>query len=308
MKFPMKRILELIRNNHYSQFDISLPILNNLVRLFYGILIIIHAAPQLEYTIKYYYGFLNSESRLWWWPVKWIEVVPDKFLGVFGINLTCFLFFLICMLFPQKRLFRLLSFLIYFQSLPVAFSVINGVFHQQHTTLIASFFLIFLNLEEEGKGDLLKRNRLYLWAIQISFLGSYFLSGLWKLRYFIDFIVDRGWSEIMCLERNLASEYVDGNLMSDTPFHGGVLRFLENYETLHLGKIMWIGVIFIEISPLVSAWFPRLLRFYGLVILVTHISTSLFMNIQFVTAQYAALIFLICHPYYIKKIECKDNF
>ena len=300
----MKKILNFIKSSYVHQFDINLSILCQLVRLFYGVLIIIHSGPQLEYTMKYY-STVNLDDRLYLWPVKWIEFVPDKFLAVLGINVGCFVAFLICMLFPEKKLSRLVAFLFYFLSLPLIFSVIDDIFHQQHTTLVASFLLIFLNLKNEQTNYSFVKNKFFLQGIHFSFLGSYFLSGLWKLREFISLIFNEGWSNIVCLERNLANEYIDGNLIKSTSFHREVLDFFKNYESFHFGELLWIGVTFFQLSTLAVAWFPPLLRPYGVMIILFHMSTSLFMNIQFITAQYAALIFLVYHPYYINVLNNK---
>ena len=238
---------------------------------------------------------LNSRTD-WIWSVSWMSFIPEKSLVVLAFLLAGFLLSMICILFPHKKWLRGLVFLFIFQSLAFKYSTVK-INHSSHVILFTSFWMIFINLNEKNKALIKERNKLYLWAIQISFLGTYFLTGLWKLRYFTGYLLEMRWAEIpRCLATNFSYEYISHNLR--TPFYNGVLDFLEGAFVNHL---LWLSVILFQVCAPVVAWFPPIQRFYGLLIILFHISTTIFMDLWFLPHQYIALIFFVCHPYQRKR-------
>ncbi|MCY4512934.1 MAG: hypothetical protein OXB86_04530 [Bdellovibrionales bacterium] len=272
--------------------------MNLITRIFYGLTAIGFFAPYLRNILKNWHWTmeeLNGRTD-WIWSVSWMSFIPEKFPVVLAFVLAGFLFSMIGVLFPHKKWLRVFVFLLVFQSLALKYSPIK-IGHSSHILLFTSFWLIFINLNNKSKELIKEQNKLYLWAIQVSFLGAYFLTGLWKLRDFMGYLMKMDWSEIpRCLGANFADEYISYNL--ESPFYEGVLKVLEWPFINHL---LWLGVILFQVCVLVVAWFPPLQRVCGLLIILFHVSTFIFMDLRFLPNQYIALIFLVCHPYQRKR-------
>ena len=295
----MKKLFNWVVDRHISNFEINFPVLNAIVRCFYGLLAIIWYAPFLRYVMQNWDTMeVNLEARAsWLWPAKWVAFFPEKSLIALILFLGGFLFSLACTVLPHKRWFRALVFLFSFQSLALQYSPVK-IDHSYHALLFVSFWLIFMNLNKSGQTVFIKeRNKFFYWMAQISFLGTYFLSGLWKLRHFIANLTEMGWTESpQCLVSCFAWEYVSHNMK--TPFHMGVLEFFEGTTVNHL---LWMGVILFQIFAPVPSWFPPIQRFYGVLIILFHISLMMLMDLRFFPNQCVALILLVCHPYQRKK-------
>ena len=291
----MKQFLQFIKCHHISNFNISFPLLYWIVRFFYGMLAIYYYSFYVERVIKNW-RTIDLDNHIWLWPVQWMDFIPGKSFVYIGILLGGFLLSIICTMFPHKKWIRILVFLLNFQSLAMRFSP-DKIDNSSHAMLIISFWLIFLPLSKKHKSVNGHKIQLYFWAAQVSFLGTYCLSGLWKLREFISSIWSGGISSTdpPCLVNNFAKQYSLFN-MSD-PFY---LSVLDLFSRGYVGHLLWIGVIVFQISCPVAAWFPSLQRFYGVMIILFHFSTALLMNIHFISNMYIALIMLVCHPYQLR--------
>ena len=282
------KIFNLLKKNNTSHFEINSKYLFRIIRLFYGILTVMYFY-DVEKIIKRIGLEKQTFETVYLWPVKWLEFFPEQFLFALIIAIGSFLFPLICIIFPHKRFFRTMAFLFFFQHMAFKYSS-NEINHSTHAFLFTSFWLIFMTLDKETN-FIKKRNKFYLQVTQVSFLGTYFLSGLWKLRYFIISLIENGWQNTVCLESNFAIAYNINNKI--TPFYLEILNIIN----IGWGNFLWLAVILFQISTPLAAWFPSLLRFYGLMIILFHMSTGLLMHVHFIPTQFLALIILINHPY-----------
>ena len=295
----MKSFLKRISDGHIFKFEITFQSLKLTVRVFYGMTAIIWYLPYLSNLLQNWNKkMLNYENHIsWLWPVKWMTFISENFFVVLVLVVGGLLLSMICALFPHRKWFRILVFLLNFQTLALNYSI-NGMSHETHSLLIISFWLIFVNLNRENQTAFIKeQNKFFFWMAQISFLGTYFLTGLWKLRVFIAYLVQMGWEDSpRCLAASFSWGFLRKNM--DSNFH---IKILESLEGVSINHLLWLGVILFQICAPVAAWFPLIQRFYGFLILLFHILTAVFMDVQFLPNQFVALIFLMCHPYQRKK-------
>ena len=291
----MNTFFKRIANEHLSRFEINYKNLDLIVRCFYGMAAIVFfqfVLTNLDETI------VDLKNRsIWLWPVQWLNFIPEKSPVIFTLIMGGFLLSVVCALFPHKKWLRVLFCLFSFQNLALIYSPAK-IDHVFHAVLFISFWLIFMDLHRGGKSIFIKeQNKLYLWAAQITFLGTYFLSGLWKARRFVDYLMEMGWSDTpRCLVTNFAHQYIAQN--SRTPFFMGIL---ESFEGVFINHLLWIGVILFQISAPITSWFPVTQRVYGLLIVLFHASISILMDFSYFPHQCIAIIFLVCHPYQRKK-------
>ena len=284
----MKSFLyKIIKNHSILNFEINLPHLILLSRVFYGVLFI---------NFYYYqaHALLQNEKLhiLYVWPLKWIQLFDNEYPILLGLFILGAVSSLMCVIWPQKRIFRFFAFLFFLICLSYNFSKASGFSHSYHSVLFASFWLVFMNLEAK---ELLTnyRNKFYLLVIHLSVLGTYFLSGLWKIRGTMKYFKDSSWTNTKCLESNVAVSYI-WNKFNSTDFQPLFLDFLEASGA---GTFLWVSVILLQFSAIGSSFFPNILKFYGLMLILFHAATYLLMHISFSAIMYIILIFIICHPY-----------
>ena len=287
---------EFFKKHHVSCFEIDPIGFIQMIRIFYGLL-----AIKYSYLLR---SFIDSppSKNFGLWPTQWMNLfnAPSLILGIliiFGL-LTTFA----CVLFPQLRRLRFLCFLFFFQT--TAIHLYNEhhtvIGHSNYAALFISFWLIFIKpTSQKPKNTLLEsRNRLYLWAAQISLLGTYFLTGLWKIRTFILYFMENGNLSVNCLAPNVASALIYKNMRDS--FHITGLELTEKF-----GPFLWVIIMLFQISAPLAAWFPPLLRFYACMIILFHISTGALMDIYWHFTQAIALVILIGNPY--KRISSQQT-
>ena len=292
----MKAVFNKVAQGYLSKFEVNVQGLHLVVRFFYGMTTIVFYAPHLKVLFHNWdmvmADFENRSVRLW--PVQWVNLVSESSFILLVLLLGGFLCSVMVTLFPHKKWLRVLVFLLNFLNLALKYSP-TKIDHDFHAILLTSFWMIFMNLNKIGAQS--NRNKLYFWAVQMSFLGTYFLAGLWKLRKFISYVIEMEWKEIpRCLVSHFAFEYITNSLRN--PFFTGVLEFLKEPSINHL---LWVGVILFQILAPIASWFPPIQRFYGVLIILFHISTWMLMDLRFAPYQWVALIILVCHPYQRRK-------
>lgn len=288
-------MLNFLLKNHVSHFEINHMYFIRMIQFFYGLLSLYYYNIFLSHPVHHYAKLSETISYLW--PVQWLNFFSERSAIISIFIILGFLSSGACVFLPRLRLFRFLSFLFLFQTLPIYLhsSHYASVGHNFYSSLFISFFLIFIDLNKNrGYHHYSEKNNLYLWAIQVSFLGTYFLPGLWKLRKFIAYLMEQGLEGTQCLESNLAWGYLYNNI--NTPFHMQILEFVGKFDSF-----LWISLILFQLSTLLAAWFPPVQRFYGLMIILFHILTGATMNIHWHFTQFVAFIILICHPWQRKK-------
>ena len=285
----MKSFLyKIIKNHSILNFEINLPHLILLNRFFYGMLLMHFYYYQIPLL------FLKNEKLhiLYVWPLKWIQLFDNEYPILLGLFILGAISSLMCVIWPQKRIFRFFAFLFFLICLSYKFSKTSGFSHSYHPVLFASFWLVFMNLE--AKEFLTNyRNKFYLLVIHLSVLGTYFLASLWKIRGTMEYFKDSSWTNTKCLESNAAVSYILSRHNS-TDFQPLFLDFLE---ASGIGTFLWVSVILLQFSAIGSSFFPNILKFYGLMLILFHISTHFLMHINFSVSMYIILIFIICHPY-----------
>lgn len=280
-------IKKFLKNHYISCFEIDLLALISMIRIFYGLI-----AIKYSYLLQSFIHSPPSAKNFGLWPIQWMNLfhTPSVILTVlifFGLLTT-----LLCVLLPYLRHIRFLCFLFFFQT--TAVHIYNEhhalIGHSNYAALFISFWLIFIKPTPSQNTLQKNRNRLYLWAAQVSLLGTYFLTGLWKIRDFISCSLENGGCSVNCLAPNIALGLIYKNMRDN--FHIIGLEIAEQW-----GPFLWALLMLFQISAPLAAWFPSILRIYGCMIILFHISTGALMDIYWHFMQATALVILIGNPY-----------
>ena len=164
------------------------------------------------------------------WPVGWMDWVSNKPVFALVLTASAFCLSLACLMTPHKRWLRVLMFLLNFQCLALAFSPAK-IDHGYHVMLIVSLWLIFIDLGKKQTRASQRNNKFYFQVLQASFLGSYFLSGLWKLRMYIAELakINLSWKKLNAWKRHLPSD-----MLKQAVFNPSISMF----------SIFWPGGLF----------------------------------------------------------------
>ncbi|MGE0631044.1 MAG: hypothetical protein AB7O96_01460 [Pseudobdellovibrionaceae bacterium] len=257
--------------------------LPTLLSLFY-LLMLLAAATQFSFLIR----FENADLANWLWPVSWLgffSISVIKTLG-FGFYLVCLISLFLSVLKPHLSFIKVISFVSFFILMAIKFSF-GKIDHHLHSFLFVSFFMIFVRPSPNQED----KNTLFFQAAQISFVGLYFLTGIWKLRYFLDSCFRNGWSETNPLSTQLAWN----SIQAFSPANSGWWRSLPE----DVSRLIWLGIIVFEILCIGLVWRPKLQRAGGIAIAVFHVLVFLIMKINFLWAAGLALILLAYNPYKI---------
>lgn len=145
--------------------------------------------------------------------------------------------------------------------------------HGMHGYILSSFFLVLVDGKKE-KDLILMRG-----AVGV-FLMTYFLSGLWKLRFFD--------AE---MAKSALSYHIAGAMLANGEVTSSGLYLLGLPEIAQF--LLWILVIGFELFGLVVIFTGKFTRLYGLGIIAFHALTWLVMDISFIEAQVLSFILLI---------------
>jgi hypothetical protein len=223
----------------------------------------------------------------WLWPVGWLSGFESELQKniIFGMFVATLMAHALCVLRPDHKLAKLMGFVFFFMMTASTYSF-GKIEHATYGFLFASAGFIFVNV-----GDLNSpreaRTKFYFWAVQFSVLGTYLLSGLWKLRAFVDSFP---------------------GAFQTNPFYIQVQRnALQNFESLATGSgigafaflatLAWLATLCFEIGCIATVWFPRSQRLVGLAIIALHVGAGCLMDVYFLPAAVLSGLLFCGNPY-----------
>lgn len=268
-----------------SNFQIDDRLLESLLRSFYGVLLVIdywYFLPLLKLS--------STDGAVWLWPVKVLNYFEpgQQLIGLKILFLSAVLTHLGCVISPAERIFKAAAAVVFFLMMAALYSF-GKIDHFLYGFLFASFTLSFLKpfAKEENQ-----RNHFYFWATQVFVLGTYTLSGLWKIRYFVEQLFN-GWESF--------TNPLLVQISWDAIQSFSKTSELALVQHRGLGIALWICAMIFETFAVACAWFPRTQRFVGVGIVLLHMSTAYFLNIYYTPAALLAVILFCSNPYVYKQ-------
>lgn len=267
------------------------------------------AFAQAEMLVRAYYLFIGyyttSLILFYWhewrelttivpiWPTVWIPYVGIK-LALDGLAAFAVLTQAIVLLFPERRVWRILAFVAYLEW----YGFVNSfgkIGHDGHMVLITGFFFIFL---PSATFPLSKRSTTYKQIYLTVFAGaqlllatSYTMAGTWKV------VVGLG-------------QWMNGSVNT---FHPDALAMLVAYrlqETNSPSLLGWLVVdypllgwplhlagVYLEFFAVIAALRPSLHRVWGLGLILLHIGAWFFLGILFRTNVFLLGILFVFSPF-----------
>lgn len=245
---------------------------NLLVQSYYVVTLYL-LATQLDRWNKW----LTLEEIYPLWPVAWVELTGIP-AAVNIIMTVALLAATLCMMFPEKRIFRIFLFigLLEYTAFSYSFGYIG---HSWHGWLGFSFFFIFLpNGKRERLEGSITRRQLYLtafWAAQALVMGFYSMSGFWKvIAGTYQFL--KGEVHVLAFDA-LSRQIANQLLRTDSTSLLGPF-FIEHPL---LGWPLNLGALYLEFFAFVSVFRFSLHRFWGLTLILFHLGTYLTMKVSF---------------------------
>ncbi len=211
------------------------------------------------------------------WPVAWVELTGIP-AAVHIIMTVALVTATLCMLFPEKRIFRISLFigLLEYTAFSYSFGYIG---HSWHGWLAFGFFFIFLpdGKREQLEGSITSR-QIYLstfWAAQALVMGFYSMSGFWK---FIAGVYQFLAGEVNVFSQDALARQIANQLLrtESTSLFGNF--FIENPL---LGLPLNLGALYLEIFAFVAVFRFSLHRFWGVSLILFHLVTYLIMEVSF---------------------------
>jgi hypothetical protein len=249
-------------------------------------------AYQTMYTLMDTYGRFDAVRFAIrpLWPVFFCTSENLPYIAN-GLALFYMATSLLVAIWPHLRLARSLVFIAMLQA--IAFKYSFGVLNQkEHWWLWTAF--IFIGLPTAKYEDVQKSRNLRQYYLDIFSIAQgmallfYFLSGYWKLYYGVMRFISHSGLGIFSSE-TLAY------MLSDRIASGHVSPFLGQYIIVHpmIGCLLLLWVTYIELGS-IMVWFrPALHRSWGVLLILFHIGTWLFMSIPFyMQPPLLALLFL----------------
>ena len=278
-----------------SEFAIDPSRLELMLRVFYGLLAVKYGYMIRSLTET---GSPPPDFHPLLWPVLWLS----RLTGALPPSSVAALFFLFglalclaCALFPGPRRLRFAAFLLFFFSLALNIEMEHAalVGHGNYGALFVSFFLSFMKIPRAGESAAVgRRSRFYYQAAALSFLGTYFLAGLWKARSLMQEAPAVQWNRLL---PNAALSLIHNNKRAlnnrDEPFVAEILGLAE-----HFGALLWPAAIVFQLSLPLAAFFPSLLRPFGVSVILFHIATGVLFEVWWHFTQAVAFVLLLGHP------------
>lgn len=282
----MKLLPQRFRHSNYS---VDLNALSVQGRFFYiALALIIYS--HFTNPIKTF----SPGRATWLWPLRIMDLVPLEYQNILigGLFLTSLLSCLAAAVWIRTSIFKILATLGFL--LITAFSNSFGkIDHSHYSTLLASFGFLVLHLFAEAPSRHLHliRAKFLVWMIQILVLSTYSLSGLWKLRFFMEHLFTKKWNELNPLMANIERNTIESfALAKDLP-----LQLSQSSSIL-----LWILLMAFEICLPLLAWMPRAQFVGGLVLILFHTSTAYFVGVFYLPAALTAVVVLCMNPYRAK--------
>lgn len=275
----------LTGHDPYYSRSISLMPVEHLIQLFYGFKLIL-----LTWYISDFLKSRNTDEALWLWPVSWLSRIdnPMNFLLPFFVVVIALL--LLSLFKPWNIWIKSCEALSAFLFLAIYFSF-GKIDHSFYSFLLSSLFIALITQQNEEKDILNSRNRLALQSASAIFLFLYGLSGLWKLRFLLSEIFQ---SMSLTPLFGTLSFQVAKNMMesgSDNPLSLWLIQTAPGVQA-----ICWLLIIAFEFLCFFVIFRPSLYRIWGILLILFHFFTDLFLDISFEEAQLLAVILLIGFP------------
>ncbi len=233
-----------------------------------------------------------------WMPGAGIPLSIDLTLSAYGIALV-----LACVA-PRVRFFRCLVFVTLLLAAGLANSF-GKIGHGYHCWVYVSFVLIFLPAARTSDGSRARLSRqkflTVLLAAQALVLGSYTLSGLWKVCGTVLQTVTQQKSYLSL--DGFAYQVADRlSQTASTTVLGPVL-----IENPWLGWLPMLGAIYIEFVALAVLFRPSLHRTWGLLLIGLHLGATLALGISF--SQNILLLALLfgASPFSVRPVALRSK-
>lgn len=243
--------------------------LKNRVSLYYVIVLAITVA-----FLSRVFFVLAPRTEVWTWPLAWLSLFQDQRPFVIAIYSGLLLSLAATIFYPKIRGLRITVSLFLFFMIPAFYGGAGRAYHEFHALLFTSLCMIPLCFTEQS--DAKERNLVFMRAAQACVLFSYFLSGVWKLRNFLNSLLSgMPLSELFqTLPHNIA-----WNIAS-----GGKQTFLAEQIILmppDVQFLLWCAVVYLEISCGLVIFRPRLMPLWGGLLLLFHGACALVMDIPY---------------------------
>ena len=227
------------------------------------------------------------------WPVFWLRYVPleSGILFILGVHL---LGGLLALSGPRGRPARIFVFFSLLQFLAFKFSF-GSINHGDHLGVLIAFVLIFLPAEWRSFPAASRQDRvatlLVFSGVQGMILLTYSMAGLWKVGGVVEQLL-RG--EVTYLHpQGLAQQVAHKLLSSQNPSLLG--PWLIEYAWI--GWPLIVAALYLEFFALWAAPRPSLHAFWGLGLILLHISTHLTMGVGFAQNSLWLGLFLVQSPF-----------
>ena len=206
---------------------------------------------------------------------------PLNFLGLpvwtHSLFFLCSLFScLSCILIPNKSL-KIITSILVLLIFSIKYSY-GKIGHENHIWMISSVLMCVFSLDKSLN---FKTNLFTLRLIQALLLSHYFISGLWKFRYLLEYPL-----------KDIALEAIAWTLTIYADEPNIFLKvLLYQYPTaLCFG---FLCILIFQLSALIPVFLNRFFVLYGVLTILFHISTSIAIGVSFRSTVPAVLFFLI---------------
>lgn len=269
------------------------------VQIFYAVtiyLIIIHFYKWDQ--------FLRIRDFSPLWPVIWIEFLDIKT----GVNIV-FTIMLIASLVSLFKVYHRIARAFFFITLILFVALINSmgiIGHGWHAVLAFGFLFIFL---PDGKMDYLAKSRismqsymLVFFGAQILFMTFYTLSGVWKIYYGVEQLLE---GKINNFSPSALPLHISNRLLKiNSP------SILGDFVIEHqfLAWQMYLATLYIEFFSVIAIFRRTLHRFWGISLILMHIGIYLTMKIAFVSNVLFLAVYIANSPFIPTKYSVRDVF
>jgi hypothetical protein len=267
-----------------AKFRVDDTLLQNLLRSFYGVLVIIDYW-QFMSLVK----MSNYAEAVWRWPVAWLTYFASNEQGmILAVVLICTMaFHIACMLHPAETGKKSVAFVLFFMMV-AASSSFGKMDHHLYGFMFASFTLIFVKPFSNRRLEV-ARTRFYFWATQTMVLGTYSLAGLWKVRKLFQQGIDGDWANLNPVLLQVTRISIQN--YSHNPDLGRWIHFAP------LTMSLWIIMVVAETFAFFGSWFPKQQRLIGVAIILFHASTAYLFEIYYLPAAILAALLFCANPY-----------
>lgn len=275
--------MQVLFGGHRRRFEQTF----TLVRVFYG-LHLLHLASAL----KSWNRWLELEKIDGLWPLAWgahlpAPLVASQVVVLYALGIVAVL------IWPHRWPARALLFMGLLQRAALDNSF-GKVDHGFHAWIYVSFVLIFLpdgTLSQLRHSISLRQRYLLVWAGgQGMLLMIYSLAGWWKVYFGIQQVL-KGQVGVFSL-RGFSYMTADRLLQTNSDSVLGPLII----EMPHLGWLLLVAGIYVELVALVVLFRPSLLRLWGVALAGLHLGSLLVLTVGFESNIILGIVLLVASP------------